>query len=209
MRHEMLRFAASLIAALLLAGCAALLLAGCGSSPRPSTVSAIPAALLSEARPIGRGVRFHSPSTGPAIGSCRRRLGPRTAAHVELFAENRVVLLATGIGTRPPRTFSAGRITRARCYDALVTLDPTGVVLVRRGVRLSLADLFHSWGEPLSRSRLASFPAPRGSRVVVFVDGRRWQGPPADVLLTSGSEIVLEVGPHVPPHRSFTFPPGA
>jgi hypothetical protein len=201
MRNEIVRFVASLIAALLLAGC--------GSGPRPSTASTIPAALLREARPIGRGASFHSPATGPVIGSCARRLGPRSGAHVELFAENRVVLVAAGIGTRPPRTFSGGRITRARCYGALVTLDPTGVVLVRRGLHLSLADLFRSWGEPLSRSRLASFPAPRGSRVAVFVDGRRWHRAPAAVPLTTGSEIVLEVGPHVPPHPSFTFPPGA
>jgi hypothetical protein len=201
MRNEMLRVAAALIAALLVVGC--------GSSRGPSAASTVPAALLREARPIGLGVRFHSPSTGPVIGSCRRWLGPRTGVHVELFAENRVVLVAPGIGTRPPRAFSAGRITSARCYGALVTLDPTGVVLVRRGLRLSLADLFHSWGEPLSRSRLASFPAPRGTRVAAFVDGQRWHGPPAAVPLTTGSEIVLEVGPHVPPHRSFTFPPGA
>jgi hypothetical protein len=28
------------------------------------------------------------------------------------------------------------------------------------------------------------------------------------VPLTPHAEIVLEVGPHVPPHASYTFPPG-
>jgi len=28
------------------------------------------------------------------------------------------------------------------------------------------------------------------------------------VPLARHSEIVLEVGPYVPPHRSYTFPPG-
>ena len=50
--------------------------------------------------------------------------------------------------------------------------------------------------------------AVRGSQVVVFVDGRRWNGGPAAVPLTRHAEIVLEVGPHVPPHSSYAFPPG-
>jgi hypothetical protein len=129
--------------------------------------------------------------------------------HVEVFAANRVVLLPAGIGTRPPRGFSAGRISRARCYGALVTLEPTGVVLVRRGARLGLSDLFRAWGQPLSRACLASFSTGAATRVAVFVDGRRWHAAPGDVPLRRHSEIVLEVGPYVPPHASYTFPPGA
>jgi hypothetical protein len=125
--------------------------------------------------------------------------------HVELFAANRVVLIAAAIGTRPPRTMSAGRISGARCFGALVTLEPTGVVLVRAGERLRLGSLFRSWGQPLSTRRLASFG---GGRVTTFVDGRRWDSTAASVPLTRHAEIVLELGPHVPPHSSYTFPPG-
>jgi hypothetical protein len=128
--------------------------------------------------------------------------------HVEVFAADRVVLLPAGIGVRRPWSLLSGRITAARCYGALVTLDPTGLVLVRSGSRLSLGDLFRSWGEPLSATRLASFPAAKGSRVAVFVDGRAWPGAPGAVPLTAHAEIVLEVGPHVPPHSSYAFPPG-
>ena len=62
--------------------------------------------------------------------------------HVELFAANRVVILARAIGTRAPRSFAAGRLSRARCYGDLVTIDPTGLVLVRSGLHLKLSDLF-------------------------------------------------------------------
>lgn len=68
--------------------------------------------------------------------------------------------------------------------------------------------LFRSWGQPLSRTRLASFRAPKGAHVAVFVNGRSWHGAPGAVPLTRHAEIVLEVGPHVPPHASYTFPPG-
>jgi hypothetical protein len=184
----------------------------CGSSqpppPQAPASASIPRALLSEARPIGTGPRFTLPAAGPVAGPCERSLGSRIGVHVEVFAANRVLLLPAGIGARPPEEKLNGAITGARCYGALVTLDPTGLVLVRPGTRPTLAELFRSWGEPLSRARLTSFGAPAGSRVAVFVDGRSWTGAPAAVPLTRHAEIVLEVGPHVPPHSSYAFPPG-
>lgn len=127
--------------------------------------------------------------------------------HVEVFAANRVVIIPAAIGTRPPRVLSDGRITAARCYGDLVTLDPTGVVLVAAGRHLTLAQVFRAWGQPLTSTRLASFRAPAGTGTAVYIGGRRWHGPPGRVPLTPRAEIVLEVGPHVPPHTSFTFPP--
>lgn len=180
------------------------LLSACGAATN-TTSTAIPASLIREARPIGRGPRFEPPATGPVIGPCKTTLGPRVGVHVEVFAANRVVVIPAGIGTRPPRALSEGRVSRARCYGALVTIDPTGVVRVGVANRLTLAALFHSWGQPLSSTRLASF---RARTVAVFVDGRRWRGPPGAVALKPHAEIVLEVGPHVPPHSSYTFPPG-
>jgi hypothetical protein len=168
----------------------------------------IPRALLSEARPIGTGPRFTPPASGPVAGQCEGSPGPRFGVHVEVFAANRVLLLPAGIGARQPWRELNGAIVSARCYGALVTLDPTGLVLVRAGQRLTLAALFRSWGEPLSRSRLTSFTASKGTQVTVFVDGRRWPGVPTAVPLTPHAEIVLEVGPRVPPHSSYAFPPG-
>jgi hypothetical protein len=135
------------------------------------------------------------------------RLGRRIGTHIEAFAESRVVIVAAGIGTRPPRRKFAGRIAGARCYGALATIDPTGLVLLRPGARLTVGDLFRAWGQPLSEHRLASFAAPRGSTVSVFVGGVRRHIAPESVPLTPHAEIVLEVGPHVPPHGSYTFPP--
>jgi hypothetical protein len=184
------------------------MLCGCGSAGRARSESGLPADLVAGARPIGRGASFHPPARGPVIGDCRPQLGARIGVHVELFAANRVVLVAAGIGTRPPRAFSGGRIAKARCYGDLVTLEPTGVVQVRPTATVRLVDLFRSWGQPLSRRLLGPFSAAVGQRVEVFVDGRRWRAAPGVVPLASHSEIVLEVGPHVPPHRSYTFPPG-
>jgi hypothetical protein len=204
------RFAAWTARAAVL-GLTVIVVAACGPAGRPGSQpadSAIPSALLSEARPVGVGPRFHPPVSGQVSGLCRPALGPRVGVHVEVFAANRVLLLPAGIGTRPPRASLNGRITQARCYGALVTLDPTGMVLVRPGAELTLGTLFSSWGEPLSRTRLASFTAAARTGVAVFVDGKPWPGAPAAVPLTRHAEIVLEVGPDVPPHSSYTFPPG-
>jgi hypothetical protein len=188
-----------------------IVVAACGAAGRVSSQpasSAIPSALVSQARPMGVGPRFHPPVTGQVSGSCEPVLGPRDGVHVEVFAANRVLLLPAGIGTKPPLTSLDGRIRAARCYGALVTLDPTGVVLVRPGSRFTLGTLFGSWGEPLSPTRLASFTAAAQTEVAVFIDGKRWPGAPAAVPLTRHAEIVLEVGPRVPPHSAYVFPPG-
>lgn len=182
--------------------------AGCGAGQPPGSGTQIPPALLREARPIGRGPRFRPALRGQVTGRCQRSLGPRYGVHLEVFGANRVVIVAAGIGTRPPRRLSAGRIAASACYGNVVTLEPTGVVLVRPGPTPSLAELFRAWGQPLSERRVAGFFAPADQRVRVFVGGRRWSESPGSVRLTRHAEIVLEVGPYVPPHRSYTFPPG-
>jgi hypothetical protein len=184
-------------------------LCGCGSSRPRAREPAIPSALAAQARPVGAGARFHPAPRGPVLGACRRRLGAREGAHVEVFAENRVVLIPAGVGTLPPRTLLDGRVRRARCYGALVTLDPTGLVLVRPASQLHLGDLLRSWGEQLSGRGLGPFTSASGKPVAVFVDGQRWRGSADAVPLHPHAEIVLEVGPYVPPHRSYAFPPGS
>jgi hypothetical protein len=195
-----------LLAALLTA---AGLLAGCGASGRQVTASPIPKRLLAQARPIGPGPRFSPPVSGPAGTPCTTTLGPRVAAHIELFAANRVVIVAAGIGIKGPEPDSTGRITHARCYGPLVTLEPTGVVLVRARAHVVLATLFAAWGQPLSRSRLASFGPSPGAHVTVFVDGTRWLRSPGSVPIGSHAEIVAEIGRYVPPHTHFTFASGS
>jgi hypothetical protein len=181
-------------------------LAGCshGSSTSAADSAAL-AAARAGSRPIGGGPRFVPPAPGIAVRDCRRDRGARFGAHLELFAANRVVLIPAGVGTEPPRERTEGRITRAGCYGPVITVDPTGLLLVRSGSRATLGDLFREWGVPFARSRFLTFKG----RVRAYVGGRPWHAAPNAIPLTRHAVIVIEVGPFVPPHTHYAFPPGA
>jgi hypothetical protein len=173
-------------------------LAGCGGG-EPERTFTLPAGV----RPIGPGPRFHPPLREGPVADCRPGpLGERFGVHLELFGADHVVLFAAGIGTRPPRERHTGRISGARCFGPVVTIDPTGLVLLRPGTEATVGDVFDLWGQPLAARRAASF---RGL-VRAYVNGRRHRGPVRAIPLRRHDQIVLEVGPYVPPHASYTFP---
>ncbi|HEY8316129.1 MAG TPA: hypothetical protein VIG35_04630 [Gaiellaceae bacterium] len=149
--------------------------------------------------PIGVGPAFHPQ---PAVhAACAR--APLTAGarmHVELFAQGRVIIVPAAIGLRDAR-LALGRARSARCRASIWTLDPTGVVHFTGSS--TLGDLFRVWGARLASARLLSF---RGA-VRVYRNGVRRRGDARTVALRDGDEIVLEVGPFIPPHRSYRFPP--
>jgi len=139
--------------------------------------------------PIGAGPQYHpkpamhAPCAG-SVGLTGRRV------HLELFANNRVIIIPPRVGVRSER-----------CRASLWTVDPTGIVHFDRPARLG--GLFSVWGRRLTPGRLLSF---RG-RVRLYVNGVRRRGDPRTLELRDGDEVVLEVGPFIPPHRSYLFPP--
>jgi hypothetical protein len=124
--------------------------------------------------------------------------------HVELFAHRLVVPVPAGIGIAPPQRRRGAYVLGGACAYPIRTLEPTGVVIVDRGRVPSLGDLFAIWGQPLTPTRLASFRGP----VSAFVNGQRWHGAPGAIPLTRHAEIVLEVAGELPPHPTYTVPPG-
>jgi len=181
---------------------ACLAVAGCGGTAPQRKSDPLPPGT----RPIGPGPRFHQPiAAGVKVAGCRPGpLGPRFGVHLELFGEGLVALFPAGLGTEPPRKVFSGRVVRARCHGPLVTIDPTGLVLLRPGIKASVGDVFALWGRPLGPHRAAAF---RGA-VRAYVNGHRQPGPPQDIPLRRHDSIVLEVGPYVPPHRRYHFPAG-
>lgn len=188
------------------------LLAGCGTS-KPAAET--PVKLPPDYVPIGVGrgpgyqpgplsaqVRAGRPVDGLLCGQANPR---RFGAHLEIFARNHVVAIPAGIGTRPPVRRENGRVTAGRCRYPLITADPTGVLEIAAGAKLTLGQLFDLWGQSLSRRRIGSFTAPE---VVAYVGTQRWTGDPRAIPLSRHARVVLEIASHVLPHRVYLFPPG-
>lgn len=114
------------------------------------------------------------------------------------------MVVPAGIGVVGARRVGA-YVRGGRCFQSVITLEPTGVVALRPGRRFRLGDVFATWGQPLGSRRLAGFG---GGEVRAYVDGRRVAGDPAAVVLRAHLEIVLEIGGAIAPHRSYRFASG-
>jgi hypothetical protein len=179
-----------------------LALAGCGA--KATTLPTVPDDPHS--RPIGRGAVYHPAPGAKAVSGlrCTRGAAHRFGVHLELFANRFVVIVPPGIGVAPPRVRRGAYVVAGRCSYPARTIEPTGVIQIERGARLTLGNLFAVWGKPLGRRRLLSFEGP----VTALLGGRRWAGPPRDSPLTRHAEIQLEIGGHVPPRVGYRFRPG-
>jgi hypothetical protein len=163
--------------------------------------------------PIGRGPLYHPTPTGRAAARgapvgrlrCTTTRRPRFGAHVELFANRRVLIVPAGIGIAPPLTRVGAYVRGGRCSYPLRTREPTGVIEAARGARFTLGDFFRVWDRALSARRLVGFRAKQGDRVRAYVDGRRWRGDVRSIPLVRHAQIVVEVGGYVRPHRRYLF----
>ena len=151
--------------------------------------------------PIGVGPGYQPGSSsattaaGRGVGRLRCGITGRSfAVHLELFANRRALVIPAGIGVRP------------RCSYPVRSLTPTGVIEVGRP-GLALGDVFRIWGQRLGAHTLGSFTSVAPVRA--YVNGHLYRGAANSLPLTSGDEIVVELGAYVPPHSFFLFPRGS
>jgi hypothetical protein len=159
-----------------------------------------------ELQPAGRKAAAAEP-----IGAlrCERRANsPRFGAHLEVFARGLDVVVPAGIGVAPPRVRDGAYVLRGRCLYPLRTFEPTGLIEIDRGAKLTLGQFFDVWGQALGRRRLLGFRAPRGDSVAAYMNGRRWRGDPRRIPLEPHAAIVVEIGGYFPPTKRYEFPPG-
>jgi hypothetical protein len=193
----------------------ATLVAACGVAPepaRPLTTRKLPPDYLPLT--LGAGPRYRpTPTSARArVGTsvdglrCVRKFGKRFGAHLEVFAHQHVVAIPAGIGIASPRLHTIdASVLGGRCYYPATTTDPTGVIEVRRGARVTLGELFDIWGEPLGPMAVARFRAATTAPVIAYVNGRRWSANPRAITLVRHELVVLEVASRVPPHRVYVF----
>lgn len=157
-------------------------------------------------RPIGVGERFTLTAGSVETPSlpCAPPAAGRFGVHLELFVDGWVVLVPSGIGIRPPWVGSPPYVESGACEQPLVTREPTGVVEVA-GPGRTLGDLFAIWGQPLGPDGFARYQGD----VTAHVDGKLWEGDPADIPLGRHAEVVLQVGkPPIRARTGYGFPPG-
>ena len=126
---------------------------------------------------------------------------PATRVHLELFANGRVVIVPAAVGVGGAR-MTLGRVRSGTLPRPRVDARSDRRRPVRAAERRS-ATSSGVWGTRLAPDRLLSF---RGA-VRVYVNGVRRRGDPRTLALHDRDEIVLEVGPYIPPHRAYRFPP--
>jgi hypothetical protein len=211
------RVAAITVAAVIVSGCATPMPRAPAKPPGAAAAMAVD---LARTRPLGTGSAFRPAAIGNplAVGGapvaglrCSTPSGRSYGTHIELFASDRGIAVPAGIGIAPPQRRHGAVVVGGRCSYPLRTTDPTGVIEVDRpglAGEPTVGKLFQIWGQPLSPRRLASFRAEAGAGVVAFVDGRPWRRDPRAIPLRRHAQIVLELGPRVTPHPSYTFPPG-
>ena len=166
--------------------------------------------------PIGVGPRFQPGSSTPStvhglrVGSftCARSRVSRNGVHLELFANDRVVVVPAGIGIAAPLQLRRGDVVSGGCSYPARTREPTGVIEIVRSTRLTLGDFFEIWGQPLGPHRLVGFRSDSAHAVRAYVDGRRVVGALEAVPLRRHAEIVLELGRYVRPHTTYRFRSG-
>jgi len=100
------------------------------------------------------------------------------------------------------------------CLYWMHTHDDSGVIHIEAPVgqakrQFTLGDFFAVWGQPLSRTQVATLQVGSGNQLKVWVNGTPYTGDPSKIILKSHEQIVLEIGPpFTQPPPTFTWAAG-
>ena len=127
-------------------------------------------------------------------------------AHLDVIANGKPVSVPPGIGFVIVNS-------RATALTELHTHDASGIVHIEsaQDKPYSLGQVFTEWGVALNAKQVGGLKADSTNALRVYVNGRRFQGDPAGIVLKPHQEIALWYGPasekpKVP--KSYRFPRG-
>ena len=145
------------------------------------------------------------PPAGQEIAgiSCDAMEGNRVHIHQHLaiFDHGKPVAIPNNIG----------RPMMRQCLYWLHTHTPDGIIHVEspNTRTFTLGDFFTIWGQPLTRTQIASAKAGTGTKLKVWVDGKPYTGDPRKIPLTQHADIVVQAGPPFSTPTKFTAWNGA
>lgn len=132
-----------------------------------------------------------SPPSGTPVDGIRCEGMEGTALHIHQH------LTIADHGRPVPVPEDVGRPLAAQCFYWLHTHTPDGIIHVEAPVArgFTLGQFFAVWGEPLSRTRIASAKLRPGEHLAIWINGSRYEGDPRAIPLFQHSDITIEVGP--------------
>ena len=160
---------------------------------------------ISSQRRLAPAPEYQPPARWPLAGAAGfgglrgQRAARARAMHVELFANQQVIVVPGGIGVSGGRTTLYGNIVDALWHAPAWSLEPGGVVhLEREGV--TLGDVFADLGPAeLGPDRLLTFTRARSGRGSTATPR---SGDPASIVLRDRDQVVLVHGGDVEIHRT-------
>jgi len=190
-----------------------LLVAACGS-PTASLSDADKKAAAA-APPASGGLPWDAPADSLAA-TAAAGLQPETHetlvhhvhAHLDVFVNGKQVVVPAGIGIEvsnpgvnkgqsPDGSPAYGGIKECAqpCISPLHTHDDTGVLHTESASAIPnrLGQFFAEWGVKLATGCVGGYCRPADS-VLIFVDGKRFDGDPTSIELTDHKEIAILIG---------------
>jgi hypothetical protein len=184
---------------------AAMLVAGCGNEPAqevPGASRHVHAKQLPWDRPDNQQAQVKA--AGLSL-TPQEMLNVHYHAHLDVFVNGKPVTVPAGLGINigPDNTRPAHGDPG---IAPLHTHDTSGVLHIEaaRDDTFTLGQVFAEWGVVLNRQQAGAY-----RNVRVFVDGKRYGGNPANVVLAEHQEIAVVAGHgDVQVPSSYDFPPG-
>jgi len=174
----------------------------------PSRTTRVPGPLGPENVPLEVGTPLAPASTaaqGQTVDGVQCNSSEQVAYHVHtrltVYVDGKMRPLPPGIGIVAPvakRTTRGPFYQATHCYYWLHVHAQDGIIHIESPTKrtYTLGQFFDLWGQPLSRTQVASAEGP----MVVFVNGRKYTGDPRSITLGSRKVVQIDVGsPVVPP----------
>lgn len=124
-------------------------------------------------------------------------------AHLAIIDGGNTLALPAGIGIDDTH----------QCLYWIHTHNSDGIVHVEAPKsaatrKFNLGNLFDIWGKPLDATHVGATTLTKDQKLVVYVDGKTFNGNPRDVTMANHTQITLEITPPSVPPPAYTFPAG-
>jgi hypothetical protein len=121
--------------------------------------------------------------------SCDAQEGQRIHIH------QHIVIMDHGKQVEIPP--NVGQPAGRRCIYWLHTHTPDGVIHIEapKDRSFTRGNFFKVWGQPITRTQVASAKGSKSAPIRVWVNGKRYTGDPASIKLEPHTDIFIEAGP--------------